>query len=100
MATLVIVFVVCFFMFMGLAGLIAIGMASGDAKRLKEMEANPGPILDGLFDGAPQVVYAPNDSSGGLTTATLLTGASAHGYRMVQETGQMGTRSLVFEKTT
>lgn len=84
--------------FMALAGLIGLVSFTKDAEKIKKMEADPDAALAALFDGSDQVVYAPRDSSGGLTTTTLVKGASECGYRLVQESGQMGTRTVVFEK--
>lgn len=88
-----------FLVLMGIGGFAAIGMTVKDADKVKKMEAAPGPILDALFDGSPQVVYAPHDRSGGLTMMTLVKGAGEHGYKMVVENGNMATRTVVFEKT-
>lgn len=97
---LVVLFVVGVVVVMGVSGWAALGLAARDETKVKELEANPGPVLDELFDGSPQVVYAPKHSSGGLTTATLVKGAGERGYRMVSETGRMATRTVVFEKVT
>jgi hypothetical protein len=99
MGNLVLVAVIGFVAFIVFCCFATIAGLSRDEGKIKKLEANPGPTFATLFDGSPQVVYAPHDSSGGMTMATLLKGAGEHGYRMVQESGLKGTRSVVFEKT-
>jgi len=90
--------VVGFFVMLGLSGFAAFGMAAKDDAKVKRLEADPDATLEALFDGSPQVTYAPHDRSGGLTLPTLVKGAGERGYRMVQENGRMATRTVVFEK--
>jgi hypothetical protein len=99
MGTVLVVLVIGCIAVMGLTGFAGLALFTRDQREIKKLEANPEPVLKALFDGADQVVYAPHDSSGGLTMATLLRGAGEHGYRMVAGTGQSGTRSVVFERT-
>lgn len=95
---LVVLLVVGGFLLMAFGGLAAFGMAAKDTARVAELEKDPGATLDRLFDGSPQVVYAPKERSGGLTTETLVKGAGERGYRFVSETGEMAVRKVVFEK--
>jgi hypothetical protein len=99
MGLLLLLMVVGFLVLMGVGGWVAIFWSASDAAKVKKMEAAPGETLDALFDGSPQVVYAPHVNSGGLTLPTLVRGAGEHGYRMVQESGRMVNRTVVFEKT-
>lgn len=82
----------------GAAGWGALGMAAVDDKRAEALEADPSATLDGLFDGSPQVVYAPGTRHG-LSTSTLVKAANERGYRLLSEQGQMATRQVVFERT-
>lgn len=95
---LVVLVVVGGVLLMAAGGLTAFGMAAKDTARVAELEKDPAATLDRLFDGSPQVVYAPKDRSGGLSTATLVKGANERGYRLVSETGRMAVRTVVFEK--
>ena len=84
---------------LGVAGAYAVASFMRGSARQARLEADPSAVVSELFDGSPQVVYAPHDTSGGLSTATLVRHASRSGYRLVSETGVMATRTLVFEKT-
>lgn len=81
----------------GAAGWATLGMAATDDKRARQLEADPAAALEALFDGSPQVVYAPQTRHG-LSTATLVRAAGERGYRMVSEQGVMATRQVVFER--
>jgi hypothetical protein len=81
------------------AGWAGFGLFMVDERRVEQLEADAKPILDQVFGGGTdQVVYAPHDRSGGLSTETLVRGANERGYRMVSETGQMATRTVTFER--
>jgi hypothetical protein len=69
-----------------------------DQAKINALEHYAGPILDRLFDGSGQVIYAPKDRCGGLTTPTLVKAAYVRGYKMTSETGTMAIRQVVFDK--
>lgn len=83
--------------FLGLVFWAAIGMFAHDDKKAARLEQDPGPVLDQLFDGSDQVVYQPG-TRWSLSTPTLIAGANAHGYRLVSDTGNMATRTVVFAR--
>ncbi len=78
------------------AGWYAIGSSISDGRKVRELD--PAAICAQLFDGSPQVVYAPRARHGGLPLPALIQGANAYGYRLVSESGQMATRTVVFAK--
>lgn len=66
----------------------------------KEHRANPGPIMDRLFDGSPQVTYTPGMGSH-LSLDTLTRGASERGYRFGQSVRAAGQPEMwIFEKVS
>jgi hypothetical protein len=89
--------VVAALMFLGVIFWGAIALFVHDDAKAKRLEADPVPILDQLFDGSLQVVYQPG-TRWSLSTPTLIAGANAHGYRLVSDTGNMATRTVIFAR--
>lgn len=96
---LILVLLVLGFVFLaGLGFWYAVGTTITDGRKQKAMEDRAEDILDDLFtDAGDQVVYRP-EGRVGLSLETLVDGATIRGYRMVNQSGQLATWRVVFER--
>lgn len=90
------VLLIGFFMLMGLALPLAIGSLARDEKSRKAAVANAPAILDGAFDGSPDVVFKVSART--LPFEDVVIGAKARGYKMLSETTEPAGKTLVFTK--
>lgn len=81
----------------GWAGVFVFRWVVRDEKRQADLDARADEVMNDLFTGEPQVVYEPG-SMVALKASTLAEGASAHGYRMVSDSGDGHRRRVLFER--
>lgn len=97
MGFLIAVVVIVILMF-GIAGWVAIALIAGDSKGHRKAEENAPSILDAAFVGN-DVVFKVHPRSPKYETVVL--GAKARGYRLVNETLDSSggsAKTLIFEK--
>jgi hypothetical protein len=94
-----VVFVVLFFVLIyGVAGWLGLGLFISDSNKQKKAEEDAPSILDKAFIG-DDVVFKINSVSPKYETVVL--GAKARGYRLMNETNQTASgsaKTLIFEK--
>lgn len=81
----------------GLGFLGAIGLLGREEKAQKRAEENAPVLLDEAFDGRDDVVYKAGP--GTLKVETVVLGAKARGYRLLNQSDEPGNRkTLVFTR--
>lgn len=78
-----------------IAGAGAVASMASDEKHREDAESRKDEILRELFDGRDQVSYKTHR---GLSEATLLAGASDHGYTLTTVSGEMALRTHYFKR--